>query len=92
MKTVFRRIRGRIVPIKIKDSHKEIAAGAAGMYGTALAATKVRENTVGSLGQFGNFAVDTAVATGALFVLGKKVPIVGRGTNRIFGAIRRAFR
>lgn len=47
VRTIFRRVRGRIIPIKVSAEAKDIAAGFAGFAGSGIAAAGARRQAVG---------------------------------------------
>lgn len=92
MNVVFKRIRGRIVPIKLSEQAKDLAAGGAALIGTSLLATKARQKIsesirgkgkTGTGSDLGNVAADVAIGGVGVFALTSKFRRVDRGISAL---------
>lgn len=98
---IFRRIRGRIIPIlkKAVDDHPT-AAGVALVTGATIAANKVRktaaEKTQGkgkqSFGMLTNFAVELGASAAILSAIAAKSPRAERSLRAFGGMLKRSFK
>lgn len=104
-KVIFRKIRGRLVPIKVSEEAKDLAAGGAAFFGATVAANKARkklsEVSQGkgkkSFGALPNLAFEVGASAAILTALAKKgpvrlrygVPAFGRVLQNSFGISRK---
>lgn len=104
-KVVFRRIRGRLVPIRMSGTAKNLAVGGAAFLGATAAAHKIRKTTAESIkgkgkksfGGLSNVVFEIGTSAAILAGLAKfgpqraraGIPAFGRIIAGSFGAARR---
>lgn len=92
---VFRRIRGRIIPIKLSEGAKDVAVYLGANVAATIAANKLRKvtakKTTGkeSFGVLPNLSFEFGASTIGLMAASKKIPRIGRGFDILKQALLR---